>query len=170
MKSKRGGYRAGAGRPKSESTTVLRVPTSKKREIQRFIAGESVFKVPLYSSHVRAGFPSPADDYIEDMLDLNQYLVKNPVSTFVVKVSGDSMINAGISPGCLLVVDRSIEPINNKIVVAALNGELTVKRLAIKPDSIQLIAENPNYPPITITEELELIVWGVVTSMVQEFD
>jgi DNA polymerase V len=104
------------------------------------------------------------------MLDLNNYLIKHPASTFIVKVSGDSMKDAGINLGSLLLVDRSIELVSGKIVVAALNGELTVKRLSVSQEKVLLIAENPDYPSIEITEELEMVVWGVVTSMIQEFD
>lgn len=170
MKSKRGGKREGAGRPRGEPTKVIRIPESKVDAVMRVLSDEKAHQIPLYSSHVRAGFPSPADDYIEDMLDLNNYLIKHPASTFIVKVSGDSMKDAGINSGSLLLVDRSIEPVSGKIVVAALNGELTVKRLSVTQGKVLLIAENPDYPSIEITEELEMVVWGVVTSMIQEFD
>lgn len=169
MKLKHGGKREGAGRPKGELTKVIRVPISKVDEVKKVLT-DSTNQIPLYSCHVRAGFPSPADDYIEDMLDLNQHLIKHPASTFIVKVSGDSMVNAGIICGSLLIVDRSIEPVHGKIVVAALNGELTVKRLSIINSSVQLIAENPAFPAITINEELEVVIWGVVISMIHEFD
>ena len=170
MKSKHGGKREGAGRPKGAPTKVIRIPESKVDAVMQLLSGDEVHQIPLYSSRVRAGFPSPADDYIEGMLDLNNYLIKHPASTFIVKVSGDSMKDAGINSGSLLLVDRSIEPISGKIVVAALNGELTVKRLSITQEKVLLIAENPDYPAIEITEELEMVVWGVVTSMIQEFD
>jgi DNA polymerase V len=111
---------------------------------------------------VRAGFPSPADDYIESYLDLNSHLIAHPASTFFVRASGDSMIKAGIADGDLLIVDRSIEPTHGRIVIAAVNGELTVKRLSINKEYTQLVPENDNYPPINMTEELELVIWGVV--------
>jgi DNA polymerase V len=91
-----------------------------------------MYQLPLYANKISAGFPSPADDYIEMKLDLNTHLIKHPAATFFVRVSGDSMLNAGINSGDLLIVDRSIEPVDGKIVIVALNGELTVKRLSIK--------------------------------------
>jgi len=164
------GKKETASNLRSQSPASLSESMVKVDDIKRAHVGEDSCATPLYSSHVKAGFPSPADDYIEDMLDLNQHLIKHPASTFIVKVSGDSMKEAGIVSGSLLVVDRSIEPIHGKIVVAALNGELTVKRLSITNDKVQLVAENPDYPAISITEELDMVVWGVVTSMIQEFD
>lgn len=119
-------------------------------------------KFPLYLSPVRAGFPSPADDYIEKQLDLNEHLIKHPAATFLLKATGNSMINAGIFPGDLLIVDRSLEAVNNKIVVAVLNGEFTVKRLKKRQGKITLLAENPAYPPIEILEESNFEIWGVV--------
>ena len=169
MRSTHGGRRSGAGRPKGESSKVLRVPTSKIDAVKEVIAGQSPVCIPLYTCHVRAGFPSPADDYIEEMLDLNQFLIKNPSSTFIVRVSGDSMIGIGIRPDSLLIVDRSIEPTHNKIVIAALDGELTVKRLVLSQERVELVAENPNYPPIQVTDDLDMIIWGVVTNMIQAF-
>lgn len=119
-------------------------------------------KFPLYLSPVRAGFPSPADDYIEKQLDLNEHLIKHPAATFLLKATGNSMINAGIFPGDLLIVDRSLEAVNNKIVVAVLNGEFTVKRLKKRQGKITLLAENPAYSPIEILEESNFEIWGVV--------
>ena len=119
-------------------------------------------KLPLYLSPIRAGFPSPADDYIEKQLDLNDHLIKHPAATFILKATGNSMINAGIFPGDLLIVDRSLEAVNNKIVVAVLNGEFTVKRLRKRQGRITLLAENPNFPPIEIPDEADFEIWGVV--------
>ncbi|MBP6343556.1 MAG: translesion error-prone DNA polymerase V autoproteolytic subunit [Candidatus Omnitrophica bacterium] len=119
-------------------------------------------KLPLYLSPIRAGFPSPADDYIEKQLDLNEHLIKHPAATFLLKATGNSMINAGIFPGDLLIVDRSLEAVNNKIVVAVLNGEFTVKRLRKRQGRITLLAENPNFPPIEIPDEADFEIWGVV--------
>lgn len=121
---------------------------------------------PLYSNRVSAGFPSPADDHIETKLDLNQHLVKRPAATFFVRVEGDSMIGAGIHPNDLLVVDRSIKPINGKVVIAVLNGELTVKRLKIQKETITLMPENERYSPIVIDETMEFNIWGVVTNVI----
>jgi DNA polymerase V len=118
---------------------------------------------PLFSSGVSAGFPSPADDYIDRELDLNEYLIANPVATFFVRVAGDSMIGAGINHDDILIVDRSIEPVSGKIVIAIVDGELTVKRLVKTGDSCLLVAENPLYPHTEIKKEMELEVWGVVT-------
>ena len=118
---------------------------------------------PLFSRGVSAGFPSPADDYIDLELDLNEYLIANPVATFFVRVAGDSMIGAGINHDDILIVDRSIEPVSGKIVIAIIDGELTVKRLVKTGDSCWLVAENPLYPHTEIKKEMELEVWGVVT-------
>jgi DNA polymerase V len=115
---------------------------------------------------VRAGFPSPADDYIECKLDLNTHLIQHPSATFFVKAAGDSMKNAGIDSGDMLIVDRSLEATHGKIVIAAINGELTVKRLSHQQGKIQLLAENPDYEPILITDDLELVIWGVVTYVI----
>lgn len=124
-------------------------------------AHDIAFQGPLFLSGVSAGFPSPADDYLDRKLDLNEHLVKNPAATFFVRVAGDSMTGAGINDNDILVVDRSIEPSNNSIVIAVINGELTVKRLVKNKDSCRLLAENPDYPPLEITEETPLEIWGV---------
>ena len=125
--------------------------------------------LPLFSCGVSAGFPSPADDYIGQQLDLNDLLIKNPVATFFVRVAGDSMTGVGINDNDILVVDRSLEPVHGKIIIAAVNGELTVKRLVKTDHSCRLMAENPNYPPIEISEDLSCIAWGVVTSVIHQF-
>lgn len=126
----------------------------------------TTFSLDLYQQPVSAGFPSPAEDYIEGKLDLNLHLIKNPAATFYVRVSGDSMTGAGIHSGDLLVVDRSLDPVSGRIVIAVLNGELTVKRLGFEGDRPILNAENANYPPIKITEPQELCIWGVATSVI----
>lgn len=128
-----------------------------------------VLEMPLYLSRISAGFPSPADDYIESALDLNRFLVKNPPATFMVKVSGDSMMDAGIHNGDILVVDRAAEAIHGKIVVAVLDGELTVKRLHLKDNECMLIPENNQYKPIRIASEQELHIWGVVTAVIRRY-
>jgi len=117
----------------------------------------------FYTSQIPAGFPSPADDFMEKRLDLNDYLVKNQASTFLIRVKGNSMVNAGISDGDLLVVDRSVEPSDGKIVLGVLNGEFTVKRIVKKGKKLILAPENENYKPIEITEEMDFQSWGVVT-------
>ncbi|MFC3909243.1 LexA family protein [Legionella dresdenensis] len=163
-----GGKRTGSGRPRGEPSVVLRVPSSRVGDVKALLAGNShTAKLPLYASSVRAGFPSPADDYIESMLDLNEYLVQHPAATFLVTASGDSMQNAGIQSGDLLIVDRSLEASHGKIVIAALDGELTVKRLSKKNGCVQLIPENADYQPIDITREADLVIWGVVTHIIR---
>lgn len=125
--------------------------------------------LPLFSCGVSAGFPSPADDYIGQQLDLNDLLIRNPAATFFVRVAGDSMSGAGINDKDILVIDRSLEPLHGKIIIAALNGELTVKRLVRKEHCCRLVAEHPDYPSIEVTEDLSCVVWGVVTSVIHQF-
>jgi DNA polymerase V len=174
MATNHGGKRQGAGRPKGsnrygESTKPLRIPESRVMEIKALIEqSPSVYELPLYTSQVRAGFPSPADDHIEMHLDLNTHLIKHPASTFFVKASGDSMIDAGIQPGDMLIVDKSLDATHGRIVIAAINGELTVKRLSRRNGRVQLFPENKNYAPIDITTREELIIWGVVTHVIHQ--
>lgn len=123
-------------------------------------------KLPLYIATVSAGFPSPADDFIDKNLDLNEHLIKHPAATFFVKVAGNSMVNAGIHSGDLLIVDRAIEPADNKIVIAALNGELTVKRIRKIKGRLFLAPENPEFEPIEIGADSQFEVWGVVTNVI----
>lgn len=118
---------------------------------------------PLFLSPVAAGFPSPADDFIERKLDLNEYLIRHPLATYFVRVSGNSMINAGIYDQDLLIVDRALNPLNNDIIIASLDGELTVKRIIKNQNKIYLKAENPDYSAIQILPESNFLVWGVVT-------
>lgn len=115
---------------------------------------------------ISSGFPSPADDYVENKLDLNAYLVKNRQATFFLRVSGDSMIGAGIHDGDLLIVDRSITAMHRKIVVAVVEGELLVKRLLQDNERILLAAENSNYQSIEVTDDIHFEVWGVVTNVI----
>ncbi|MCL7489064.1 MAG: translesion error-prone DNA polymerase V autoproteolytic subunit [Desulfobulbaceae bacterium] len=124
---------------------------------------------PLFLSGVSAGFPSPAEDYIDRRLDLNELLIKNPAATFFVRVAGDSMTGAGIHHQDILVVDRSLDAASGSIVIAVYNGELTVKRLVRDKNSIRLVAENPAYPPLIIDEDNGCEVWGVVTSVIHQF-
>ncbi len=126
----------------------------------------NTIELPLFTTHIPAGFPSPADDFIENKLDLNELLIKHPVATFFVRVQGDSMINAGIHNSDILVVDRSLEAKHNKIIIAVINGELTVKRLIQKDRQTFLFADNPKYKPVQITQEMAFQVWGVVTSVI----
>lgn len=156
----RGGKRTGAGRPKKEPTVRVRVPESKLAEVNALVGEE--YAVPLYASRVQAGFPSPADDYMEAKLDLNQYLIKRPAATFLVRAQGDSMINAGIFEGDIMVVDRSIKPTDGKIVIAVVDGELTVKRLV----KGQLRPENDAYDIVAYNPEDGFSIWGVVTNVI----
>jgi DNA polymerase V len=126
----------------------------------------SVLPLPLFSGKVAAGFPSPADDYVEKSLDLNELLVQMPAATFFVRAQGESMLGAGIHPNDILVVDRSIAPVPGKIVICALNGEVTVKRLERQNGQWQLKAENPAYADIVIHEELDMVIWSVVTNVI----
>jgi DNA polymerase V len=124
---------------------------------------------PLFTSGVSAGFPSPAEDHIDLKLDLNELLIQHPIATFLVRVAGESMKDAGINHGDVLVVDRSLEATSGKIVIAIVNGELTVKKFLQDNLSCQLIAANPDYPPVEITEDTDFSVWGVVTSVIHQF-
>ncbi|MBI2485799.1 MAG: translesion error-prone DNA polymerase V autoproteolytic subunit [Deltaproteobacteria bacterium] len=124
---------------------------------------EAKLKLPLLLFRTPAGYPSPADDYIEERIDLNKKLIKHPETTYFVRVIGDSMIEARIYDGDYLIVDRALEPDNNDIVLAVLNGEITVKRLVKKAKRWYLVAANPNYPPCEITPEMDFEVWGKVT-------
>ena len=131
---------------------------------------ESVLKLdlPLFSHRVAAGFPSPADDHLDNRLDLNEHLVKHPAATFFVRVEGLSMIGAGIHPDDILVVDRSESADDGKIVVAAVDGELTVKRLRKQRARVYLEPENSDFEPIEITREMNFVIWGVVTNVIHK--
>ena len=176
-KSLRGGSRPGAGRPKGESTKVIRLPLSLVPAVQSLLAvpagaqlpapHATQVKRPLFGHKVKAGFPSPADDFVEAWLDLNEHLIEHRDATFFLQASGDSMIGAGIQEGNLLVVDRSLEARHGDIVIAVIDNELTVKRLDKRRGKIRLVAENPAYAPIELQEGQELTIWGVVTSVIQ---
>ncbi|HBF07371.1 MAG TPA: DNA polymerase V [Gammaproteobacteria bacterium] len=186
-----GGARAGAGRKKQlgfgEETKPMRVPISLIPMVKEMLEvrketlaqlSQAMLKPaeelpamerPLFSSNVSAGFPSPADDYIEGQLDLNELMILRPSATFYVRVTGESMKNAGILPDDILVVDRSKTVNNNAIVIAVVDNELTVKRFSRQGNSIQLIPENPDFPVITLNNDMELSIWGVVTGVVRKF-
>ena len=115
---------------------------------------------------VPAGFPSPAENYVEGPLDLNEHLIPHPAATFFVRVSGDSMIGAGIHSGDLLIVDRAVTAIHNSVIIAVLNGDLTIKRLYRVGGILRLMPENPDYPPIEIHPGTDFDVWGVVTKVI----
>lgn len=188
------GRKAGSG-PYGEATKVMRVPESKVTLIktwlqqwqepnasiegneQHAIDREAGFKpikpvselaLPVFSHKVIAGFPSPADDNQEETIDLNEAFVPCAQTSFVVRVQGDSMQQAGILPGDQLVIDRSITPVSGNIVIASVNGDLTLKRLIKKAGQIWLYPENPAYQPIAVAEESELVIWGVVVSVLRK--
>ena len=135
-----------------------------------FYREEISVSLPLFSNKVPAGFPSPAEGDIESYLDLNKHLIPKPASTFFVRVSGDSMVLAGINDGDILVVDRSLEAKNGSIVIAVLNGELTVKRLKLEEGRCYLKPENDSYEKIKVTPEMDFSIWGVVTSVIHQFE
>lgn len=122
----------------------------------------------FFDTGISAGFPSPADDFKEQRLSLDDELVKNKEATFYAKVSGQSMIGAGLDDNDLLVIDRSLEPENNRIAVCFLDGEFTVKRLRVSKDEVWLQPENPNYPIIKITEDNNFLIWGIVTNVIKK--
>ncbi len=124
--------------------------------------------IPLFTAGVSAGFPSPADDFIETSLDLNDFLISHPSATYFVRVEGTSMIGSGIHPGDILIVDRAVEPYDSSIVVAALNGEFLVKRFRKDSSGCRLMPENPSYEPIEMREGMQLEVWGVVTYVIHK--
>ena len=127
---------------------------------------KTIEKPQLFSGPVAAGFPSPASDYIEGKLDLNEYLVKHPAATFFVRASGDSMTGAGIFPGDILIVDRSMKAMDSNIVIASIDGEFIVKRLRVSDAGISLVSENKRYKPIEIGDGNDFKVWGVVTYVI----
>ena len=126
------------------------------------------FRIPLLNDSVSAGFPSPAGDFKQERISLDKELIKNKEATFFARVSGESMINAGLEDGDLIVIDRSLEPTNNKIAVCFIDGEFTVKRLQVKKNKIWLKPENTNYKAIEVKEDNELIIWGIVTNVIKK--
>jgi DNA polymerase V len=125
--------------------------------------------LPLFSSKISAGFPSPAEDHKESSLDLHSYLIERPSSSFFLKVKGDSMINRGIHCGDIIVVDKSLQARDNSLVVAVIAGEFLLKRLKIFDKKIELHSENEAYRPIIIDKEQDLIIWGVVVGSVRKY-
>jgi DNA polymerase V len=126
-------------------------------------------RFPLFVARIPAGFPSPADDYVDRGLDLNEFLVRHPAATFFVRVSGDSMTGAGIHSGDVLVVDRAETARNRSVIIAVLNGELTVKRFVRERGHAYLVSENPAYEPLEVTGEAGFEVWGVVVHVIHSF-
>lgn len=127
------------------------------------LAARTSLALPCFLTPVSAGFPSPAEDYLDQALDLNDLLIAHPAATFYVRASGDSMRGAGIRSGDILVVDRAVEARPGKIVIAALDGELTVKRLRLRDGRPVLVPENPDYPSFDVPAEASFTIWGVVT-------
>ena len=119
--------------------------------------------LPLFSDSVSAGFPSPADDYSEESIDLNDHLIRNPFSTFFLRIKGESMINSGIHDKDLVIVDKSLIPRPGNVVIAMIDGEFTVKRFSIKDNKFCLKAENINYPDFNFEDHNDIQIWGVVT-------
>lgn len=138
-------------------------------KIQFFLPDlENPIELPYISSGIKAGFPSPAADFDESKISLDNVLVKNKEATFYAKASGNSMIEAGIDDGDILVIDRSLEPQNNKIAICFIDGEFTVKRIKIEGQNVFLMPENKTYKPIQISEENDLIIWGIVTYVIKK--
>lgn len=165
----RGGKRAGAGRKSSYgyTTKAIRVPEFMVDRIEKFIT--NTLPLPLFESGVSAGQPFPGSEEIESKLDINDYLVPNPGDTFLAKATGESMIGAGINDGDLLVVDRKVKASDGKIIVATIEGGLTVKRLVYHGNQRYLKPENDGYKMIALTENMEMHIWGVVTSIIRKF-
>jgi len=124
--------------------------------------------IPLCLSAISAGFPSSASDYVEKTLDLNEHLIKHPAATFFVRVEGNSMIGSGIHSGDILIVDKSLEPGQSSIVVAAINGDFTVKRIKKEGNRFFLMPENPKYEPIDVAGDMQVEIWGVVTYVIHK--
>lgn len=141
----------------------------KGKELEIFSAEtENVLELPVLPFQISAGFPSPALDFIDLSIDLNKQLIEHPSATFYGRVKGESMKNAGINDGDLLVIDKSIEPTDGKIAVCYLDGEFTLKRIKITPDGLWLMAENESYKSIKIEEGNNLTIWGIVTYIIKK--
>ncbi|MEW5786455.1 MAG: translesion error-prone DNA polymerase V autoproteolytic subunit [Pseudomonadota bacterium] len=189
-----GGRRPGAGRkPGAEPSKTLRVPASRVEAVRAFLrtppdaapveprfrswgmveylgepTRESPLALPLFAARVPAGFPSPAEDYAQGRLDLNDYLVEHEAATFYVRVKGQSMVGAGILDGDVIAVDRALEPRHGDIVLAVIDGELTVKELHREGGVVRLLPRNPDFPPIEPRPGQELTIWGVVKGVVRK--
>lgn len=128
----------------------------------------SSLPIPYADEGIRAGFPSPAQDYMEQAIDLNKEIVRHPASTFYGRVVGDSMRSEGIEEGDILVIDKSLELMDDDLAVCFLDGEFTVKRVRLEPDAAWLVPSNPDYPLIRVTKENDFIVWGIVTYTIKK--
>ena len=124
--------------------------------------------IPMFADSVQAGFPSPAEDYMDLDLNLQDHLIQNPSATFCVRAVGESMKDAGIQSGDIMLVDKSLTPKNRSIVLAVIDGEFTIKRVNVSDKELYLMPENENFPPIKITEEMDFQVWGVVTYIIHK--
>ena len=140
----------------------------KKDTLNFFTPSHDRLEAILINVGISAGFPSPAGDFKQERICLDKELIKNKEATFFARVSGESMINAGLEDGDLIVIDRSIEPTNNKIAVCFIDGEFTVKRLLVKKNKIWLKPENTNYKAIEVNDDNELIIWGIVTNVIKK--
>ena len=143
----------------------------RNEQILEFFSPKSprdVSEVIYFDTGISAGFPSPADDFMQQRLSLDSELVKNKEATFFARVTGQSMIDAGLNDNDLLVIDRSLSPSNNRIAVCFLDGEFTVKRLKVKKGEVWLQPENKDYKPIKVTEENDFIIWGIVTNVIKK--
>jgi DNA polymerase V len=130
---------------------------------------DTLLALPFVDQGIPAGWPSPADDFLENELDFNTEFIKNPSSTFYAKVKGDSMKDAGINDGDILVVDRSLEPKTGKIAVCYLDGQFTIKTVVIEKDVVWLVAQNEKYEPIRVTKDNDFIIWGIVINAIKTF-
>jgi DNA polymerase V len=130
---------------------------------------ESTIDLPYVKEGISAGFPSPADDFLDTSIDLNKELIKNPSATFYGKVRGHSMKDLGIHDGDLLVIDKSLEPQNGKIAICYIDGEFTVKTIKIDKECIWLVPANPSYQPIKVTKDNDFMVWGIVINVIKYF-
>ncbi len=148
---------------------LVKLHHSKSLEIYS-VNTESTLLIPYAKQGISAGFPSPAEDFLDISIDLNKELIKNPSATFYGRVKGNSMIEAGLSDGDLLIIDKSLEPKNGKIAVCFIDGEFTVKRIKISRENgiVWLVAENKEYKPIRVTPENELMIWGIVTTVIKK--
>lgn len=143
---------------------------NKTKNLEFYTAStETVAERPFIDNGVKAGFPSPAEDFSEISIDLNIELLKNPSSTFFCRVNGNSMHDIGIDDGDLLIIDKSLEPTNGKVAVCFIDGEFTLKKIKIEKDHCWLIPANKNYKPIKVTDENEFLIWGIVTHSIKSF-
>ncbi|CAI8309112.1 MAG: LexA repressor [Cryomorphaceae bacterium] len=134
-----------------------------------YVLEESILAdIPIFTNSVQAGFPSPAEDYMDLDLNLQDHLIQNPSATFCVRAVGESMRDAGIKSGDIMLVDKSLTPKNRSIVLAVIDGEFTIKRVNVSEKELYLIPENENFPPIKITKEMDFQVWGVVTYIIHK--